>query len=76
MKLVTFNSTIGFKCFEQSRVFHIVFDKKTTGSIKEYVETRVVEIADDSNKTNFLCELAIETENLQTDAPCLHPAVG
>lgn len=34
--------------------------------------SRVAEIAaDDSNKTNFLRELAIETKNLQTDAPAV-----
>lgn len=52
--------------------------RRAEGSIKEsreYVETRVAEIADDSNKTNFLRELAIETrKNLQTDAPCLRSA--
>lgn len=55
----------------------MIVDKEAAGPIKEsrYVETRVAEIADDSNKTNFLRELAIETEkNLQTDAPA--PAAG
>jgi len=49
-------------------VCFFVVDKKTENSIKES-GIRVAEIADDSNKTNFLRELAIETKkNLQTDA--------
>lgn len=47
--------------------FFVIY-KKTENSIKES-GIRVAEIADDSNKTNFLRELAIETKkNLQTDA--------
>lgn len=56
----------GFPCFQLSH--ECFFDKETEDSIKES-EVRVPEIADDSNKTNFLRELAIETKkNLQTDA--------
>lgn len=57
----------GFPCFQLSHECFFVV-KKTEDSIKES-EVRVAEIADDSNKTNFLRELAIETKkNLQTDA--------
>lgn len=48
--------------------FFVVDEKTQEDSIKES-GIRVAEIADDSNKTNFLRELAIETKkNLQTDA--------
>jgi len=71
-------STIGFKCFDLTIASAPSFSirrQQAENSIKESrIETRVVEIADDSNKTNFLRELAIETKkNLQTDAPYFRP---
>lgn len=67
---LTLNRTIEFKCFEQSRVLLRLRqeDSRLRTRSKNTWKTRVVEIADDSNKTNFLRELAIETKNLQTDA--------
>lgn len=66
---LTFDSTIGFKCLEQSRVAPSSSIRRQQARSKNTWKTRVVEIADNSNKTNFLRELAIETKkNLQTDA--------